>query len=290
MDDVRHLAIGGLRIAVRCDDPRVSCRFPDPTSRFLTEASDAKNDVEVTVRAMDETSVPRGGDLVFESGSIWRLFRTGDGFRIECQSEVVGHEPYKIATFDDSFTRGEVAVRTEAIGDVVDPLEYPLDEVLVGQLLGRGRGVEIHGCGVVDRDGRGHLFAGQSGAGKTTTARLWEGEASNVLSDDRIIIREIGSEMRMFGSPWHGEAELASPDSAPLAGVYLLTQATETVLRELPVSEAVARLFGCAFPPFHDAEALGFTVGFLERIAAAVPVRELRFTRDRSAVDIVRRS
>ena len=284
--NVSHLAIGGFRIAVRCDDPRLSCRFHSPTDRFLTEPPD-QNDVELRVRAMDDGE-PGGGDLVFDSGAVWRLFRTAVGFRIECTSDIVGSEPYKIATFDDTFTRGEIALRTEAIGDVVDPLEYPLDEVLVAHLLGRGRGVEIHGCGIVDRDGRGLLFAGQSGAGKTTTARLWEHENVNVLSDDRIIIREVGSEMRMFGRPWHGEAELASPASAPLAGVFLLTQASESRVREIPVAEAVARLFACAFPPFHDAKALAFTIEFLERIATKVPVRELRFTRDRSAIDVVR--
>lgn len=283
--NVSHLAIGGFRIAVRCDDPRLSCRFHSPTDRFLTEASD-QNDVELRVRAMDER-VPTDGDLVFDSGAVWRLFRTAEGFRIECTSDIVGNAPYKIATFDDSFTRGEISLRTEAVGDVIDPLEYPLDEVLVAHLLARGRGVEIHGCGIVDRDGRGRLFAGQSGAGKTTTARLWEGENVNVLSDDRIIIREVGSEMRMFGSPWHGEAELASPASAPLAGVYLLTQADESRMREISAVEAVARLFACAFPPFHDAQGLAFTVDFLDRLVRKVPVRELRFTRDRSAIDVV---
>lgn len=285
MSEVRHLAIGGLRIAIRCDDPRVSCRFHETTSRFLTDGGET-SDVELTVRAMDAT-VSRDGELAFDAGP-WQLFRTAGGFRFQCSSENVGREPYKIATFNESFTRGEVAIRTEAVGDVVDPLEYPLDEVLVGHLLGRGRGVEIHGCGLVDRDGRGHLFAGQSGAGKTTTARLWEGEEVNILSDDRIIIREVDAQMRIFGSPWHGEAELSSPASAPLANIFLLTQATETALREIPASEAIARLFSCAFPPFHDADALAFTVGFLERVVTAVPVRELRFTRDRSAIDIVR--
>lgn len=283
--DVSHLAIGGLRIAVTCDDPRISCRFEGPTLRFVTEAAEA-SDVELHVRAMDEQT-PRGGELVFDSGAVWRLFRGADGFRIECSSEVFGDEPYKVAAFDHAFTKGVISLRTEAVGNVVDPLQYPLDEVLVAHLLGRGRGVELHSCGLVDRDGRGHLFVGQSGAGKSTTARLWASEGVTVLSDDRIIIREVESEMRMFGSPWHGEAEMSSPGSAPLAGIYLLRQSPETELRELPPAEAVARLFACAFPPFHDAEALAFTVGFLERVVANVPVRELRFTRERRAVDLV---
>jgi hypothetical protein len=232
--------------------------------------------------------VPNEGELVFDSGAVWRMFRSDAGYRIECSSEVLGDTPYKVATFDRTFSHGEIALRVAATGTRVDPLEYPLDEVLVSHLLGHGRGVELHGCGFIDRDGRGRLFVGQSGAGKTTTALLWEAEGVRVLSDDRIIVREVAGEMRMFGSPWHGEALLSAQGSAPLAGIYLLTQAPRTELLELVPTEAVARLFTCAFPPFHDAEALAFTVAFLERIAARLPVRELRFTRDQSAVDVVR--
>ena len=73
------------------------------------------------------------------------------------------------------------------------PLEYPLDELLLQGLLARGRGAEIHACGIADGSGRGLLFVGQSGAGKTTMARLWEGERGiTVLSDDRIILRRVG--------------------------------------------------------------------------------------------------
>ena len=69
-------------------------------------------------------------------------------------------------------------MRREVFGDrlPIYPLHYPLDELLMVHLLARGRGVEIHGSGIVDADGYGTLFAGQSGAGKTTMSRLWLSE------------------------------------------------------------------------------------------------------------------
>jgi hypothetical protein len=283
---VRHLVIGGLRITLRCDDAAVSCVFSDRIQRFCT-TDPGPSDVVLTARNLAGPA-PSGGELVFDSGAVWRLFRTGDGYRVECSTEVFGDEPYKVATFNESFTRGEILLRTAATGSEVDPFGYPLDEVLITQLLGRGRGVEIHGCGIVDRDGCGRLFAGHSGAGKTTTARMWEGEGVTILSDDRIIIRELDGELRMFGSPWHGEPDLAAQGSAPLTAVYLLEQAPENELRALPVSEAVARLFSCGFPLFSNADALEFTVGFLGDVATKVPVYGLRFTPDRRAVEVVR--
>ena len=277
------LRIGEMTIALRCErDAERLLRFEGPTLRFVVDEP-RQVDLDIAVRFDD--IAPFEGRPVFDSGSVWSLYREGDWWRIECRSVAFGEGPYKIARFDERFTRGEIVIRR---GVDVAPLDYPLDEVLIANLLGRGRGVELHSCGVIDRDGRGHLFVGVSGAGKTTTARLWETEASGIVSDDRVIVREHDGAMWMFGTPWHGEAELSMQGGAPLAGVYLLVQAEANELRRISEAEAVARLFGCAFPLFHDPEALGFTLSFLGRLFHSVPVRELRFLRDGSVVQLVR--
>jgi len=276
------LRIAGITLAIRSDDPRIDYQFDAPVSRFVVDP--APPDVELQIEVLDDYQPPRG-PLLFDSGAVWRMYAEGDGVRIECQADPVGVGPYKVATFNRDFTRGTIRMITPA---TVDPLQYPLDELLIANLLGRGRGVELHGCGVIDADGRGHLFVGQSGAGKTTTARLWADDAKEIVSDDRVIVREDGDGMRMFGTPWHGEAEMSSPTSAPLAAVYLLQQWSGNELCELPPAAAVARLFSCTFPMFHDPAAIGFTMSMLDRIVSCVPVRELRFTIDRAAVDLVR--
>lgn len=301
------LRIAGITIALRCDDPRIAWEWSGATSRFLVSPTDHA-DVELTVRTEDAIA-PSGGELVFDSGAVWRLFRSRqvdesssrrgvsgtrlddpatrrlDDWTLECHSAVFPSNPYKAATFDSTFTRGEIVMSAGARH--LPPTDYPLDEVLLSHLLGRGRGVELHSCGVIDKSGRGHLFVGMSGAGKSTTARLWGSDAAAIVSDDRVIVREHDGAMWMHGTPWHGEAALSMNASAPLAGVYLLTQAPRNALRELRAADAVARLFGCTFPPFHDAEAVAFTLSFLERITERVPVRELAFTRDARVVELI---
>jgi hypothetical protein len=275
------LLIAGITIRVASHDARASWRWEEPISRFL--AGSTHPEVELDVRIGIPPSSP--GTLLFDSGAVWSLHRQENDFRIECRSEAFGAAPYKVATFDATFTRGTIHLREDVAH--LNPLDYPLDEVLIANLLGRGRGVELHSCGVIDRAGKGRLFVGVSGAGKTTTARLWSEEASGIVSDDRVVVREVDGVMWMFGTPWHGEAELSMPGGVPLEGVYLLTQANANELRTLPMTESVARLFGCTFPLFYDERALDFTLAFLERLANKVPVRELRFTRDREAVDVV---
>lgn len=273
------LAVAGITIAVRGWEGA----WEEPMARFLVPRVDAPDvELHVVVESPGRRVVE---EALFDSDSVWRLYREGAGYRIECRSEAFGEGPYKTAIFDETFTRGTIHMEPHVAH--LNPLDYPLDEVLLANLLGRGRGVELHSCGVIDARGRGHLFVGVSGAGKTTTARLWEGAASGIVSDDRVIVREQDGSMWMFGTPWHGEAELSMPGGVPLAGVYLLVQSDANALRALDAAEAVARLFRCAFPLFYDGEALDFTLSFLARLAASVPVRELQFVQDRSVVDLV---
>jgi hypothetical protein len=260
--------------------------LPQAVRRFAI--ADGEPDVSIIVGAVD-TPPPSPGRLLFDSGAVWRVYEDGGAYRIDCASETFGREPYKSARFDRDFREGTIAVRRGAYTDSMHPLDYPLDEVIVAHLLSRGRGAELHGCGIIDENGKGQLFVGQSGAGKSTTARVWLAEGDyEIVSDDRVIVRLIGGEWRMFGTPWHGEAELSTPASAPLAAIHLLAQAPQTESIALPPAQAAAALFGCAFPPFYDAGAVAFTLECLERLVQDVPVRRLRFAPDRSVIDCIR--
>jgi hypothetical protein len=278
------LSIGGTTIALRCSDPEVTWHWDAPSRRFLVPPT--KADVEIEVRRGRTMALPE--PPLFESGSVWRIFRRSEGYRIECSAAFFGETPLAVAEFDETFTRGTITLSQAAVDHHVNPLQYPMDEVLTSNLLSRGRGVEIHSCGLLDKDGKGRLFAGVSGAGKTTTSRLWADHAAAILSDDRIIIREEEGRFWIYGTPWHGEAEISLAKRAPLDGIYLITQAEENELREISPAAAVARLIQVAFPPFFDERCVEFTIGYLERLVTHVPTYELRFRKDAGAVAVVR--
>jgi hypothetical protein len=278
--------IANIAISLRYADESLRRALPATVSRFAV--TEAHLDLMLTVDMMPDP-LPSAGALLFDSGAVWCAYDDDGGYRIDCWSEVMGSLPYKVARFNREFTEGSILIRRDAVNESMHPLDYPLDEVIVAHLLGRGRGVELHGCGIIDRDGSGRLFVGQSGAGKTTTARVWLRDGNyEIVSDDRVIVRHVEGQWRMFGTPWHGEAELSSPQSARLAGIYLLDQSTTTELVPLAGSQAVASLFACTFPLFYDADALSFTLDCLGRIVSEIPVSTLRFVPDGSVIDCVR--
>jgi hypothetical protein len=168
-------------------------------------------------------------------------------------------------------------------------LEYPLDELVMMHRLALGEGVEVHALGLADHDGSGYLFLGHSGAGKSTTARLWMAQPGvHLLSDDRIILREHQGKFWMYGTPWHGDAGVASPERAQLSAIFLLEQAPANEVTPLPPSKAAAELFARAFVPHYLQSGIQFTLSFLDQLTRSVPCSILRFTPTPGAVEAVR--
>jgi hypothetical protein len=285
------LKIADIVITLRRAAPDLPLGIVGPMSQFVA-TREAQPDVTISID-WDEAGEDQGGRLLFDSGSIWRLYELEDGrqeFRLAAPFS--GWQTYKVARFDAGWTSGEVLYRRQYFvpGEPVYPLEYPLDEVLISNLLARGRGIEVHACGLRDRDGNGYLFTGQSGAGKSTTASLWsQAEAgARILSDERVILRLRGGRIWMHGTPWHGDARLADADSAPLTRIFFLARGARNELAPQNQAESAARLFACSFPPFYSPDGLAFTLEFLDKLTGLVACDELRFVPDPQIIEFIR--
>jgi hypothetical protein len=285
------LDVAGLAVAVTADaDLPVA---PEGTARkFVRAAGAAGPPPAARIHARwGDPRVPAGAPLGFDSGKgLWRMYRAAGGPEFVFTSPALGAAPYQAAAFSEDLRQGRVTLRREPFASrlPIYPLHYPLDEVFMVHLLARGLGVELHGAGVVTADGRGLLFAGQSGAGKTTMSRLWRDEPGvTVLSDERVIVRLEDGRVWMYGTPWHGDGYIAEPGRAPLERVLLLRHGAANALGALPRVAAAARLFACAFVPFHDAAGLDFSLELLGQIAARCRFEELAFVPDRGAVRFV---
>lgn len=227
----------------------------------------------------------------FTSGGLWSAYRDLTGTQFFLSSASLGSQPYKAAWFDPSFSRGHLVLNRSAFAghDYLFPLEYPIDELVLMHRLALGEGVELHALGLIDDDGSGYLFLGHSGAGKSTTARLWMRHPGvRLLSDDRIIVRRDEGKFRMYGTPWHGDAGVASQGSAPLAAIFLLEQAPQHQILPIGQPQAAAELFARAFLPHYLKPGIEFTLQFLDGLTRSVPSSIFRFAPTDDAVEAIR--
>jgi hypothetical protein len=153
------------------------------------------------------------------------------------------------------------------------PFCYPTDQLLVIHALGVAGGFLAHAAGIAGRDGA-FLVAGPSGAGKTTMSRFAAPLGARILSDERTIVRPrpgADGQWLLGGTPWPGEGGFAHNSSVPLRGLILLEQADRDELVPLSPARALARLYGCHFPPLWDPDAAERTLDHLQRLVGDVP-------------------
>ena len=277
--------IGGISLGLAADSRDMDL-MTDPSLRgFLVDESCCEMEFRVGWR--DGFGAPEG-DMLFDSGGLWQAFGDREGYCFRFTSASLGPEPYKQARVSRDFTHGRIELLRPCFpaSYPANPLEYPLDELLWTHRLAHGEGVEVHACGVVTPDGRGLLLTGHSGAGKSTSARLWSSLSGvRVLSDDRIILRRDNGRMRMYGTPWHGDAGISEAASCPLDAIFALAHGDANRLGALGPAAASAELYARSFLPHYLAEAVSFVLGFLDKLVSEVPCREFVFVPDLSAVE-----
>ena len=225
---------------------------------------------------------------LFETGRGWRLYADQDRRIIWTQS--TSRNPFLVGSFTSDFQSGEIFT-TESNLDkdkYTFPLDFPIGELVIINLLGNGYGIMVHSCGVIDGDS-GIVFAGYGSAGKSTTSRLWNNlDGVKVLNDDHNILRKINGQFRVFGTPWHGQGGIARPDDAPIKKIFILKHAPDNRAELLPPARAAAELLVRTFAPLWNASAMAFTLQFLDELCHAVPCYELGFVPDQSVVEYVR--
>ena len=98
----------------------------------------------------------------------------------------------------------------------------------------------IHAA-VVSCEGKGYLFLGPSGTGKSTHAQLWlkHFEGTELVNDDHPVVRD----GIVYGSPWSGKKTPCYRNvSVPIGGIVMLSQAPYNKIRRLSGIEAYVDL------------------------------------------------
>jgi hypothetical protein len=166
---------------------------------------------------------------------------------------------------------------------------YAIDaafRILHSLLLVKEGGLLIHAASAV-RNGRAFLFAGLSGAGKTTISSLAPSDAT-LLTDEISYVRPRGAGYAAFGTPFAGE--LARPGenvSAPLAAIYLLAQGPENRIDPLSVPDAAWELLQSVLFFANDPAPAGRAFESACDLVRRVPVHRLTFVPDQRVWDLV---
>jgi hypothetical protein len=157
-------------------------------------------------------------------------------------------------------------------------LKHALVNAYSSFITHRQWGLLIHSSCMLD-ESRGFLFAGHSGAGKSTVALLsWP---RPVLSDEATIVKVSGGEVVTFASPFRSDSEMPDiPGKFKLTSIQLLRQATN--IERVPVRkmDAVMQLMCRVFYWAHDPQETKKIIRMCKELVDLVPVYELYFQKN----------
>lgn len=213
----------------------------------------------------------------------WVISRSADAYTYAWipQSADDDADRQRMAVFSLDHTRsdfyndevGEYQFRT---GDLESLTLFPTDQILLARILADRKACFVHSAGIV-QDRQGYLFVGKSGAGKSTITQLFSGQ-SEVLCDDRNIIRRWPEGFRVHGSWSHGDIPDVSSGDVPLKAIFFLNQASQNDLDLMKNRwNIIQKLLSCLIRPFITADWWKKTLDLVEVIANEVPCYELYF-------------
>lgn len=146
-------------------------------------------------------------------------------------------------------------------------------------VLARQGGFLLHSASAI-RNGKAFLFAGVSGAGKTTISRLAPADVT-LLTDENSYLRKQGESYVAFGTPFTGDlGTMGENTSAPVAALYLLAKGAENRIEPVGAADAGRELLANTLFFAEDQElvhrAFQTACDFVDR----VPVYRLTFVPD----------
>ena len=141
---------------------------------------------------------------------------------------------------------------------------------------------------VVQNGGKGYLFLGKSGTGKSTHSRLWLEHipGSTLLNDDNPVVRIRDGQAVVYGTPWSGKTPCYCNESAPVGGIVRIRQAPVNRIRRLSPVEAYASLLTSSSGMAWEKELADYRDGTLQRLLSCVPCRLLECLPDAAAAEM----
>jgi len=191
------------------------------------------------------------------------------------------------------FQRGDFLANWDAesgLGQVSQSASaYALDSVIriaLSIFLASRGGLLIHSASAI-RQGHAYLFAGVSGAGKTTISRLAPVDTT-LLSDEISLVRVADHGVYSFGTPFSGElATSGENQSAPIGAIYLLEKGLRNEIVPVAKADAVQALLRHVLFFSEDRTLVGLVFDTVCAVINQAPVHRLIFVPDHHVWEII---
>lgn len=266
-----------------------------PSERFLKNINqETESDILIRVHS-EPFDLPKEAERVFRAPFVeeingiqfnnetnfWSVWKYHSGLYIWTIFPLSSSEKNAVLKF--SLTSMEWDLWIYGAQDETDPLEYPLDGLILYYLTVINGDIMIHASGI-NYSGKGYIFSGVSGKGKSTMANIWDSSGARIIHDDRLIIRNTGGIYRMFNTPVYNNDE---PRESVINGIFIIDHGKENMIVPLKGASAVTQVMANCIQHNWGADIIARLLGSISIMCGAIPTSKLFFKPDRSIIDLI---
>lgn len=277
----KYYKVAGITIQVDSELPITETTFA-PKFKLFETGGPGRDNVHLIHRFSLPEAVSSFGRQIYRK-SPWVIFRDNHQwvYILETSPDPATKKIRQISFASLDHTKvniynGELVRKGYEDGQKGSLTMAPTDQILLARLLADRNGCYLHSDGI-NMDGKGFLFVGHSGAGKSTIATLLQ-DKGEILCDDRMIVRKWPDGYLIHGNWSHGTLPIVSANSAPLKAIFFLEQAEEN---SISINESgmdsISRLLACLVKPMVTKDWWENMLTLIEDIVDSVPCYRLKF-------------
>ena len=266
-----------------------------PSARFLRNICDDK-EPDILIRVHSGTLLlPDEAERVFHAPFVeeikgiavhhktnfWSIWRSQTDLYIKSVLPLCADDSHAVLAF--SLDKCDWDLWMDCPGKEVDPLDYPLDGLILYYLTVINGDILIHASGV-NHSGHGYLFSGVSGKGKSTISRLCENAGAKVIHDDRLVIRKRGNGYMMYNTPVYNND---APNESPFHKIFIIDHDTSNKFFPVKGASAISLVMANCIQHNWGSEIIAKLLISVSVMCETIPVARLFFVPDQSITDLI---
>jgi hypothetical protein len=275
-----QIEIAGIIFAVYSDEPHIPLSPEAGISGFLINEKNINHDILIKVRSgkPDIKDYLPVYSATHQSSDkpLWTVWKKNDFFCFK-DSVLKGEKEFYAIT-DYAFKTWEIYTNNHS--GRIDPFIHPVGSLIVMYSCLAYGGILMH-ASAVNFQGRGIIFTGKSGSGKTTISELFKTSGGIVINDDKIILRKMGNNIVIYNCPM---TYADQRKSVILSECYILSHSQKNHIEAV---NKVSALAAYAIQHNFDPDIINKQLKVFSEAFANVPIFKLGFFPDQDIIKLI---
>lgn len=280
----RYYKIADIVIEVKSQLPFLQNTFKPIFSKF--EVADKAEDTVSIYHHFFIPTLPDNLGILCYDIMPWKIYKTDSQWIYLLYTKE--DELYQYSVFNHDHSLGHIYNKHPKVwteGNNHSLTLFPTDQIYIAALLVSRQAFYLHSAAAII-DGKGMIFTGHSGAGKTTMSRLIQGHGT-ILCDDRNIVRKKENKWYVYGTWSHGDLDEVSEQNAIIHGVYFIEKSAHNKIEPINKKDAYKKLLSVIVRPFETKKWWTITLDTVYSFSCEVPIYTIYSNKSAEVVELL---